>query len=243
MGSQSSAVFVVSGHADVVDYVPLSACPPQDRIQTLKEPIEMSKLVSKGAYAISLCLLVLLLATGAFAQGKGRGGGGGRGSGNAGGPPAGTGVERGMGNSATRSGGRADDGRDNASEKSNGRSDAGRERARRASSNLRRADDDLRDHPGLPRALHTNANDLRTGYQAALAQNPDLTFGNYVAATRLSQNLGSRHPNITRNAILSGLASGRSMGRTLQDLGLSERQAKDERRRVDDEIKKAKKNR
>lgn len=201
----------------------------------------MSKLMQKAAYTISLCLLVLLLATGAFAQGKGKGGGGGRGSGNAGGPPPGRGVDRGIDNSSNKSGGRADDGRDNASEKSKGRSAAGLQRAREA--NLRRADDDLRNHPRLPGALHTNANDLRAGYQSALLSNPDLSFGNYVAATRLGQNLGSRHPSITRDAILSGLASGRSMGRTLQDLGLSERESKDARRLVDDEIKKAKKNR
>lgn len=200
----------------------------------------MSKLVRKGAYTVSLCLLVLLVATGAFAQGKGRGGGGGRGSGNAGGPPPGTGVDRGLGNSSSRSGGRADDGRDNAAEKSRGRSAEGLERARQAS--LRRADDDLREHPGVPRALKMNANDLRAGYQAALVTNPDLSFGNYVAATRLSQNLGSRHPNITRDAILRGLASGRNLGRTLQDLGLSERESKDARRRVENEIKQAKKN-
>ena len=205
----------------------------------------MTGMIRKGTYTISLCLLVLLLATGAFAQGRGRGGGGGRGggSGSAGGPPAGRGADRGLDNAGSKSGGRSEDGLDNASSKSNGRSDAGLERARRASSNLRRADDDLRDHPGLPRALHTNANDLRAGYQSALAVNPDLTFGNYVAATRLSQNLGSRHPNITRNAILSGLGSGRSLGRTLQDLGLNEREAKEARNRVDGEIKKAKKNR
>lgn len=201
----------------------------------------MSKLLQRSAYTVSLCLLVLLLATGAFAQGKGRGGGGGRGSGKAGGPPSGKGVERGLGKSSDRSDGRADEGRGNASDKSKGRSDAGLERARQA--NLRRADDDLRDHPGLPRALKTNANDLRAGYQAALARDPDLSFGNYVAATRLSQNLGDRHPGITRDAILNGLASGRSMGRTLQDLGMSERDSRDARRRVDDEIKKAKKNR
>ena len=199
----------------------------------------MTNFIRKGTYTISLCLLVLVLATGAFAQGKGRGGGGGKGGGgsNAGGPPA----DRGPGNASNKSGGRSDDGLNNASTKSNGRSDAGLERSRRASSNLRRADDDLRNHPGIPRALHTNANDLRAGYQSALTVNPDLTFGNYVAATRLGQNLGSRHPNITRDAILSGLASGRSMGRTLQDLGLSERDSNDARRRVDDEIKKAKK--
>lgn len=204
----------------------------------------MTNLIRKGTDTIFLCLLVLVLATGAFAQGKGRGGGGGHGggSGNAGGPPAGRGVDRGINNASDKSNGRSDNGLNNASDKSNGRSDAGLERARRASSNLRRADDDLRDHPGLPRALHTNANDLRAGYQSALNLNPDLTFGNYVAATRLGQNLGSRHPNITRDAILSGLASGRNMGRTLQDLGLSERESKNARNLVDDEIKRAKKN-
>ena len=204
----------------------------------------MSKLVQKGTHTTVLCLLVLVLATGAFAQGKGggKGGGGGRGSGssNRGGPPPGAGVERGLGNASERSGGRSDDGLSNASTKSKGRSTAGLEKARQAK--LRRADDDLRDHPRLPRALHTNANDLRSGYQAALAVNPDLTFGNYVSATRLGQNLNPRFPNVTRDAILSGLNSGRSLGQTLQDLGLHEREAKEARKRADAEIKAARKN-
>jgi len=191
---------------------------------------------------ILLSLLVLVLATGAFAQGRGRGGGGGGGRGSGGGPPAGVGVDRGLGNASSRSGGRSDDGLSNASTRSNGRSDAGLERARHASSNLRRADDDLNDHPGLPRALHTNANDLRAGYQAALATNPELTFGNYVAATRLGQNLGSRFPGVTRDAILSGLASGRSLGETLRDLGLSSDESKAARKRAEAEIKAARKN-
>jgi len=208
----------------------------------------MNKVIQKGTYAGFLCLLVLVLATGVVGQGRGRGGGagGGRGSGgggsHGGGPPAGVGVDRGLGNASERSGGRSDDGLSNASSRSNGRSDAGLERARRASKNLHGADNDLDDHPGLPRALHTNANDLRSGYQAALAVNPDLKFGNYVAATRLSQNLNSRFPNITRDAILSGLASGRSLGQTLQDLGLSEHEANDARKRADAEIKAARKN-
>jgi hypothetical protein len=107
--------------------------------------------------------------------------------------------------------------------------------------NMRRADDDLRDHPGVPTMLHTNANALRAGYQTALATNPELKFGQYVAATRLSQNLGTRFPNITRDAILSGLASGNSLGRTLQDLGLSEQEAKDAKKNADREIKEARK--
>ena len=210
----------------------------------------MSRLIQQGTYTAFLCLLVLVLATAAFAQGKGHGGGGGGGGGrgssssggHGGGPPSGVGVDRGLGNASERSGGRSDSGLSNASTKSKGRSDAGLERARRASNNLRRADDDLRDHPGVPRALHTNANDLRAGYQAALATNPDLTFGNYVSATRLSQNLGRKNPNITRTAILNGLSSGRSLGQTLQDLGLNDRESKDARKQVERELKEARKN-
>ena len=204
----------------------------------------MSNSVKKLVQTGLLCLLVLALAVGAFAQGKGRGGGSGRGSGGGsnrgGGPPPGTGVDRGLGNASERSGGRSDDGLSNASTKSKGRSAEGIERAR--SNNLRRADDDLRDHPRLAKALHTNANDLRSGYQAALAVNPDLTFGNYVSATRLGQNLNRRFPNITRDAILGGLNSGRSLGQTLQDLGLNERESKDARKRAENEIKAARKN-
>ena len=189
-----------------------------------------------------LSILVLMLATGAFAQGRGRGGGTGGGRGSGGGPPSGVGVDRGVGNASSRSGGRSDDGLGNASTKSNGRSDDGIERARRASSNMRRADDDLNDHPGLPNALHTNANDLRAGYQAALATNPDLSFGNYVSATRLGQNLNRRFPNVTRDAILNGLASGRSLGQTLQDLGLNSDESKAARKQADADIKAARKN-
>ena len=191
---------------------------------------------------IVLTILVLTLATGAFAQGRGRGGGVGGGRGSGGGAPSGVGVDRGIGNASSRSGGRSDDGLGNASTRSNGRSDDGLERARRANSNMHRADDDLRDHPGIANALHTNANDLRAGYQAALATNPDLSFGNYVSATRLGQNLNRRFPNITRDAILAGLASGRSLGQTLQDLGLNSDESKAARKQAEAEIKAARKN-
>src|ERR1041385_6879498 len=187
-------------------------------------------------------LLVLTLAAGAYAQGKGHGAGAGAGRGGSGGPPSGVGVDRGLGNASDRSGGRSDDGLGNASTRSNGRSDDGLDRARQASSNLCHADDDLRDHPNLPRALHANANDLRSGYQAALATNPNLSFGNYVSAVRLGQNLNGRFPNITTDAILNGLANGRSLGQTLQDLGLSNDEAKAARKRADADVKAARKN-
>jgi hypothetical protein len=191
-------------------------------------------------FATLLCLLALSLTTSVFGQGKGRGGGGG-GAGNAGGPPAGVGVDRGLGNASDRSNGRSDSGINTASDRSNGRSDAGLERARLAGDNRRQADKELREHPGVATTLHTNANDLRSGYQTALATNPNLKFGQYVAATRLGQNLNARFPNVTRDAILAGLASGDSIGRTLQNLGLSSHEADAAKKRAEREIKQARK--
>jgi hypothetical protein len=81
---------------------------------------------------------------------------------------------------------------------------------------------------------------LRAGYQSALATNPDLKFGHYVAATRLAQNLGSRFPNITRSAILERLADGDSIGEALRDLGLSSDEANAAKKRAEREIKAAK---
>jgi len=175
------------------------------------------------------------------AQGKGRGGGaaGGRGA-STGGPPSGVGVDRGLGRSSDASAGRSDDGRDNASTRSNGRSETGLERARIASQNLHDADNDLRHHPNIASDMHVNANDLRAGYQAALVTNPNLTFGNYVAATRLAQNLGGRFPAITRAAILAGLANADSIGKTLRNLGLSSDEANAAKKRVDMQIKDSK---
>lgn len=199
--------------------------------------------VRKALYGAMVCLFVIALATSAFAQGRGRGGGsgGGRGSGNAGGSPPGTGVDRGLGNASTRSNGRSDDGLSNASNRSNGRSDAGLDRARLARNNRKDADRELREHPGVPRALKVTANDLRAGYESALALNPELKFGHYVAATRLEQNLGPRFPNITRDAILDRLAAGDSIGQALRDLGMNSDEAKAAKKQAEREIKEARK--
>jgi hypothetical protein len=194
------------------------------------------------------CIFLIGMQSIAFSQGRGRGGGGGRGQGNPGignpgmGRPAGIGVERGLGTSSDNSGGRSDRGQGTASERSNGRSDEGIERARLQRENALRAEEDLREHPQMAARLRTSANDLRSGYQAALASNPELKFGQYVAATRLAANLGARYPGVTRAAILEGLAEGKSIGRTLQDLGVGEREAKEAKKRVEREINEARKN-
>ena len=193
-----------------------------------------------GAILIA-CSFAFVTTSAVSAQGRGHGAGGGGGRGaSPGGPPSGVGVDRGIGTSSDASMGRADVGRGNASDRSNGRSDAGLERARMASENLRSADSDLRKHPNIASDMRLSANDLRAGYQSALVANPNLTFGNYVAATRLARNLGGRNSIITRDAILAGLARGDSLGRTLQNLGLSKDQAKAEIKRADLQTKQSK---
>ena len=189
-----------------------------------------------------LVLLVVSLQVMASAQGRGRGGGGKPAGTPGGGPPSGVGIDRGINTSSDRSNGRADMGRDTASDRSGGRSDAAFERARLRRQNARQAENELRDHPNMAAHLHLTANDLRTGYQTALLTNPNLKFGQYVAARRLAVNLGSRNSNITTQAILDGLASGRSIGQTLQDLGVSKHEAKDAQKRAEREIKQAKRN-
>jgi hypothetical protein len=195
-------------------------------------------LLEKMFYSAMVCIFVVSLTSSvALGQGRGRGGGVGGGRGSGGGPPSGVGVDRGIGNASGRSNGRSDDGLRIASDRSDGRSDSGLERARLAGENRRQAEKELREHPGIANTLHVNANDLRSAYRAALAINPNLKFGQFVAATRLEQNLNSRFPNVTRNAILAGLASGNSLGRTLQNLGLTSHEANEAKKRAEREIK------
>lgn len=208
------------------------------RLESAWEEIMQSKLRNSTIVVLACAALIGAQAI-VSAQGRGHGAGPPSGS-PGGGPPAGVGVDRGIGTSSARSDGRADVGRSTASDRSNGRSDAGLDRARLQRENSQNANQELNDHPGLAPALHTTANDLRAGYQAALLANPSLKFGQYVAATRLAENLGGSNPNITQAAILAGLADGKSLGQTLQDLGLSKRQATDARSQADREIKEAK---
>lgn len=190
---------------------------------------------------VLIAVAILAVATSAFAQGKGRGGGAGAGRGAApAGPASGAGVDRGLGTASEASRGRSDTGLGNASTKSKGRSDAGLARARLQRENMNNANRDLRRHPNLANDLHLNANDLRADYQAALAANPNLKFGQFVAATRLANNLGARHPDITRAAILDGFANGDSLGQTLRNLGMGKDDANLAIKRADREIKNSK---
>jgi len=90
--------------------------------------------------------------------------------------------------------------------------------------------DRAKDHDrfrGVAKKLGTTPDALETEYLAARQANPKLTHGQFVAANMVAHNLSAKNPNITTQAILDGLKSGKSIGQTLQSLGLSEKDAKE----------------
>lgn len=206
------------------------------------------KLIKFTAFAGLALASVLALGIDSNISAQGRGGGrpSGNQSGGGGRPTANPGVDRGIDRSSDRSNGRSDTGRATASENSNGRSDTGIDRARSGRENGMRSnermpnDNELNRYRGISRKLNTTPEALRSQYRAALASNPDLKFGQFVAANMIANNLGSRNPRVTTSAILSGLQSGDSIGETLRNLGVSSSDAKDMEKRAKREMKAAK---
>lgn len=92
---------------------------------------------------------------------------------------------------------------------------------------------------GIASKLNTTPDALQSAYQTALAANPKLTRGQFIAANVLAQNLGTKDPNVTTQAILDGLKSGKSIGKTLQGLGLSATEAAKAQKDANSEIRRA----
>ena len=189
----------------------------------------------------TLAVLIFGLNSDIFAQGRGRGGGRptvnpstNRGGGN---------VDRGLTTSSQRSNGRSDDGLNNASRNSNGRSDDGLNRARTGGGMRDLPDDnELNRYRGISRKLNTTPETLRLQYESALKANPDLKWGQFVAANVVASNLSRRNPRITASAILAGMADGDSLGETLRGLGLNKDEAKQAEKAAKRQIEESRKN-
>jgi len=97
----------------------------------------------------------------------------------------------------------------------------------------------LRSFRGIAAKLNTTPAALQTAYEQARTTNPKLTRGQFIAANMLGQNLGDK--GITTDKILAGLASGKSIGKTLQSLGLSDKEAKQAESKADRDVKEANK--
>lgn len=97
----------------------------------------------------------------------------------------------------------------------------------------------LKSFRGIAAKLNTTPEALQTAYEQARSMNTKLTRGQFIAAKMLGQNLSDK--GITTDKILAGLASGKSIGQTLESLGLSSSEAKEAERATDREIKEARK--
>lgn len=163
-------------------------------------------------------VFVLGMETVASLQGRG---GGGQGMGRPGGGPGSSGVP------GDRSAARPD--RGNANGNYNAPPDNANGRPRRGHDNGNGNSNGTRDNTNLtPRfeALYTrlgysSASALQTAYEAS-----GVKFGQFVAARVISNNLSATHPTVTSDAIISGIKSGKTLIQTLEDLGLTESEAR-----------------
>src|SRR6184192_1647072 len=97
----------------------------------------------------------------------------------------------------------------------------------------------LKSFRGIAAKLNTTPEAMQTAYEQAKSANPKLTRGQFIAANMLGQNLSDK--GITTDKILAGLASGKSMGKTLQSLGLSDKEAKQAESKANRDVKEANK--
>jgi hypothetical protein len=155
--------------------------------------------------------LIFAVSSDVLAQGRGRGGGGGNGRGNSGGQTVNRGNSGGINTNSSQN--RRNDDRVNENRKNTG------------GQNNR--------YNGLSRKTGISSQKLRSWYESERALNPDLTYGQFVAANMIAGN----HDGISAQEILSGLGNGRSIGQVLQDEGWSENQIKKERKRIKSKVK------
>ena len=157
--------------------------------------------------------------SGALAQGKGGGNKGGGRSGN-------SGQSGNHGNSGNKSSSSSSASSDTVTSNDHGKPDKGEKNADKAAKNADKArdkaakmsDNELNRYKGLSKKLGTTPEDMRSRYRTALLQNPDLSYGNFVSAHMVADNLGNRYPNVTSAALLDRMAKGRSLGQAMQDL-------------------------
>jgi hypothetical protein len=176
-----------------------------------------------GIVSLAVAIIICLGADSSLLA-QGRGGGRPAGTGQ---PTGNPGVGRGLGTASTMSNGRSDTGLGNASTRSNGRSDSGLNTARNGGrpGDLP-PDNELNRYRGISKKLGSTPAEMKAAYEAALATNPNLKFGQFVAANVVADNLGGRNSKITSSAIFAGLANGDSLGKTLQNLGVLKEDAK-----------------
>jgi hypothetical protein len=86
---------------------------------------------------------------------------------------------------------------------------------------------------GLSKRTGMSQTTLQTRYEIERKLNPDLTYGQFVAAHMISKN----DKKVSTNDILNGLRNGQSIGQTLKDRRWDRKKVDKERRRIRDIFK------
>jgi hypothetical protein len=154
-------------------------------------------------------VLICGLSAGVLAQGKGKGNGKGNGNGNS--------SSRGNSNKSKNS----DDSLWNGFP-----DDRNRQRGEGNNSSINKS----QRFKGLSKKTGISEDALRTRFEYERRLNPDLTYGQFVAAHMISRN----HRGISTGDILGGLRDGRSIGQTLKNKGWDKGKVDKERRRIRD---------
>jgi hypothetical protein len=89
---------------------------------------------------------------------------------------------------------------------------------------------------GLSRKIGMSPEDAQDWYEREKDLNPNLTYGQFVAANMIARNNNSRNPRLTTEAVLDRLRDGQNFGQAVKGLGLSGSRYEDERRRIRREI-------
>lgn len=162
--------------------------------------------------SIGVCIALLLvfgLSSEVFGQGKGKGGGKGKGN---------SSSTRGNSDKSKSSDDSLWDGFPDDKNKSK-RSDSTNGKSQR--------------FKGLSKKTGVSADVLQSRFEYERRLNPDLTYGQFVAANMISRN----HRGISTADILGGLRDGRSIGQTLKNKGWEKGKIDKERKRIRDVYK------
>ena len=92
---------------------------------------------------------------------------------------------------------------------------------------------------GLAKKIGLSPEAAHAWYKTERVLNPDLTYGQFVAANMIARKHGSRYPLLTTEGILTGLRNGGNLGQTVKNLGFGDKDYRKERKRIDKIFKKA----
>ena len=172
-------------------------------------------------FAVSVFLTFALLLGGSMvlAQGNDAGGGGGR----PGGSPAAN-----PGSKTTTP--------QTSSGKSSTSSKSSKSTSRNGNGNMP-SDAEMSKYRGISTKMGTTTDVWGQQYHDAYMANNNLKFGQFVTANVVADDLHSRYPNVTTEAILAGLRQGHSIGQTLQNLNVDAATAKSAEKNAERRIK------